>query len=865
MSKKNVLDNIMNYFNDEEEEEEEDEEEGNYIPNYNKNNKKNVNKKKGTSLKELNSSLTINNPEDEEEKIINKDNNINNDNNNNNFYSYLGSNSSRPDTPKLNENKIKEEENINEKKRDENEINDDDNNNIFSETIKTKLKDINSNIISLEDNNNILESYDESVNSRQTFYKIENINENQKINSKESQKEISINEKEDMSKNKKEVKDEKKIINNNIEIKNNELNLNEEKNKEEENNIKIENNKNNNNINLKNNINNEYSDMIRRNKLSIELQKTKEKLRQIENLNIENNLNENMEKIINKEKEEFSNNNFNNINYLNFKDMKEIYKDDYIDKEKEKDLNIKAINEKEIIIKKENEDLINNINSNNIDNLFIPIMNNNIIENEIKKNRNKLKKFNKDKKQLTKSKSSEQFNTKFNINKSSFKWLSSYNEKLISKIILKNSDKNKQISILGIIKTLHTLKILHNLLSKNKLDLNNLNENVQKQKEVDFVEQIWFLLNPNNKKVINNEIFECFIKLLFPYTNNLKQSAIEYIEEYIKIINFMEPKSDIKNNDEYFYSPLRNEYFPKNKKWSTEKIIQTFFELKRNRIAYKKNFEKIYKEENKNNENKKKKRTNLNFDELYESFMIKKEAREKTLNIMREEQEKEKEEIISKYTYIPKIIKNKENKWKNIYDNNNNNNKSVYDKLYERRKDKEKKIKKLKDKFNKYDIENKKIEKYSFKPEINNFENSKKQFEKNDIPDNCKKYIKKNLEIIKRKKELKLEEENKYNGTNYEKIRKIKFKCKGPLYEPKKIYKNEKINKEIKINDKNNFTVKIKLPNKKDINLTVNINENIKQKVEKLCKIYSLDNNIKEKIINQIESYKEIYNQEGHN
>ena len=864
MSKKNVFDNIMNYFNDEEEEEEEDEEEGNYIPNYNKNNKKNVNKKKGTSLKELNSSLTINNPEDEEEKIINKDNNINNDNNNN-FYSYLGSNSSRPDTPKLNENKIKEGENINEKKKDENEINDDDNNNIFSETIKTKLKDINSNIISLEDNNNILESYDESVNSRQTFFKNENINENQKINNKESQKDIPINEKEDISKNKKEVKDEKKIIDSNIEIKNNELN--EEKNKEEENNIKIENNKNNNNINLKNNINNEYSDMIRRNKLSIELQKTKEKLRQIENLNIENNLNENMEKIINKEKEEFSNNNFNNINYLNFKDMKEIYKDDYIDKEKEKekDLNIKAINEKEIIIKKENEDLINNINSNNIDNLFIPIMNNNIIENEIKKNRNKLKKFNKDKKQLTKSKSSEQFNTKFNINKSSFKWLSSYNEKLISKIILKNSDKNKQISILGIIKTLHTLKILHNLLSKNKLDLNNLNENVQKQKEVDFVEQIWFLLNPNNKKVINNEIFECFIKLLFPYTNNLKQSAIEYIEEYIKIINFMEPKSDIKNNDEYFYSPLRNEYFPKNKKWSTEKIIQTFFELKRNRIAYKKKFEKIYKEENKNNENKKKKRTNLNFDELYESFMIKKEAREKTLNIMREEQEKEKEEIISKYTYIPKIIKNKENKWKNIYDNNNNNNKSVYDKLYERRKDKEKKIKKLKDKFNKYDIENKKIEKYSFKPEINNFENSKKQFEKNDIPDNCKKYIKKNLEIIKRKKELKLEEENKYNGTNYEKIRKIKFKCKGPLYEPKKIYKNEKINKEIKINDKNNFTVKIKLPNKKDINLTVNINENIKQKVEKLCKIYSLDNNIKEKIINQIESYKEIYNQEGHN
>ena len=103
---------------------------------------------------------------------------------------------------------------------------------------------------------------------------------------------------------------------------------------------------------------------------------------------------------------------------------------------------------------------------------------------------------------------------------------------------------------------------------------------------------------------------------------------------------------------------------------------------------------------------------------------------------------------------------------------------------------------------------------------------------------------------------MKIEEEDKYNGNNYEKIRKIKFKCEGPLYEQKKV-KNENINKEREIKD--NFNVKIKLPNKKDINLTINLKENIEHKVEKLCKIYSLNNNIKEKIINQIESYREIY------
>ena len=576
--------------------------------------------------------------------------------------------------------------------------------------------------------------------------------------------------------------------------------------------------------------------------------KTKEKLKQIENLNLEDNSNENLEANINNEnKEEYSNNSFNNFNYINFKDMKEIYNNDDIDKKE--DLNIKKINDKEIKnINKDNK-LIKDINANNLDNLVIPILNNNIIENEIKKQKNKIKK-NKNIKQLNKSKSSEQFNTKFKMDKSSFKWLSTYNEKLISKIILKNSNKDKKISILGIVKTLHTLKIIHNLLSKNKIDLNDLYKNIQKQKELEFAEQIWFILNPNNKKVISSEIFECFINLLFPYTNNLKQSAIAYIEEYIKIINFLEPKNDNKNNEEYYYSPLRNEYFPKNKKWSIEKLIQTFFELKRNRIAYKKSYEKIKEEKRKDDERKKKKKKNLNFDELYESFMIKKEAREKTLNIMREVQEKENEEIISQYTYIPKIIKKKENKWKNIYDKNN---KSVYDKLYERRNDKVKKIKELKDKF---DDENKKKENFSFKPEINNDQNFKKKFEKNCIPNNCKNYIKKNLELIKRRKEMKIEEEDKYNGNNYEKIRKIKFRCEGPLYEQKKV-KNENINKEREIKD--NFNVKIKLPNKKDINLTINLNENIEHKVEKLCKIYSLNNNIKEKIINQIESYREIY------
>ena len=62
---------------------------------------KEINRRKGSSLKQKNPNININNSinEDNEEEIKEK---INEDNNNNNYISYLGNNSSRPETPKLN-------------------------------------------------------------------------------------------------------------------------------------------------------------------------------------------------------------------------------------------------------------------------------------------------------------------------------------------------------------------------------------------------------------------------------------------------------------------------------------------------------------------------------------------------------------------------------------------------------------------------------------------------------------------------------------------------------------------------------------------------------------------------------------------
>ena len=845
----------MNYFNEEEEEEEEEEEGNSFL--FNKN--KEINRRKGSSLKQKNPSININNSinDDNEEEIKEK---INEDNNNN-YISYLGNNSSRPETPKLNTIN-KEDEKIIENKN--NDINIDEN--IFSETLQTKFKDINSNdeLIILNNNKNNNENLilNENLNIRQTFHKIKNIDENKNNCDNENIKTDLFSNNNNFENNNKlyPENDIKNILDSSIE--NNKI-IEKEDNKD---NIEIttENNNNINNI-IKNkyyNYNTEkYSDQIKRKKLLLELKKTKEQLKKLENSENNNNSNENSNLILNNNiKENNSINNSNNINFINFKEIKEIYKDDI-----NNNINKKVIN------KNNNNKKLNPINANNIDELFFSVKYNDI-NKFTEKNSEKKKIINHQKKELIKSKSMDSFNKKkekIKHNKISYNLLSSYNDKLISKIIGKNKINKDQISIIGIIKSLQDLKIIQIL---NDININTFKEKIEniyqklinKQKEIELIEQIWFILNPNNKEYINTEIFESFIKLIFPYSIKLNQNTIKYIKEYIQIINFMEPKNNINNIEGYYYSPLRNnKIISQNEIWPIEKIVKIFLELKRNSIAYKKNI--INNDINKNKyinnntiNNIKKKKPNYNFDKLYDSFIIKQKIREKTLNIMREVQEKEKEEKLSKYTYIPKICKNNK---KILNDSIISNNDSVYDNLYKRRNDKNKAIEKVKKKIKEENEKEKKEENYLFKPKINKIDNYNKIFEKNSIPKNCKNYIKKNLDLINKKKEEKLKEEKKFRGDNYEEAKKIKFDCKGPLYKNKKEIEKEKEEEctKNKKKEEKNFSVEIRLPNEKILNISINLNEDIKKKVENLSKIYSLNESIKEKLINQIEAYKDSF------
>ena len=259
------------------------------------------------------------------------------------------------------------------------------------------------------------------------------------------------------------------------------------------------------------------------------------------------------------------------------------------------------------------------------------------------------------------------------MNNKSYKILFESNQKLINKIINKYSESNNKISFVGIAKCLYDLKIFRELftirnnenkkanlnLKKNNnskiIDLNNSDEiilkrlkyivnNIQKgerkEEEMEFLEQIWFLLNPNNKEYIYNEIFEGFIKLLFSYSDKLstKKDIVSYLKDYLVIVNFMEPKNNNLDNKYIFTSPLRNKKFTKNDIWPLEKIVTIFLKLKQNLIAYQKQYfiqKDNSKEKELNNKNKNKNNKKHDFNKLYERFMQKKEMKEKTLERIR--------------------------------------------------------------------------------------------------------------------------------------------------------------------------------------------------------------------------------------
>jgi hypothetical protein len=123
------------------------------------------------------------------------------------------------------------------------------------------------------------------------------------------------------------------------------------------------------------------------------------------------------------------------------------------------------------------------------------------------------------------------------INKSSYSLVIDRINKKIDNVIKKYS-KNGKISIVGMTQCLfelnlitESIKIKDNIQDINddldSVELQSIIESIKdkdtkKLKEVEFLEQLWFIINPSKTQYINCKILSDFLKILFSSKNNVK-------------------------------------------------------------------------------------------------------------------------------------------------------------------------------------------------------------------------------------------------------------------------------------------------------------------------------------------------------
>ena len=357
--------------------------------------------------------------------------------------------------------------------------------------------------------------------------------------------------------------------------------------------------------------------------------------------------------------------------------------------------------------------------------------------------------------------------------------------KKIDKIIELLNITGEKITIVEMVQILCLLRIINALVKTEQIkDLNikdlklvveNRNKNdYKKSEELEFIEQLYFIINPTLEKNINCKMFTDLIKILFSSDNskikNISQEIKNLLDEY---------KIDSKNNKEGIYiSPLREDQtFEQKDIWPIPKLIKSFLKLKSDKMAYKNNYFEFKREQLKNNliEEKEKElkfhpeinkknfvfknskydyynnkdNTDLNktysntthsrksdFNKLYERFMAEKKMHDKALERLRESKRIKEEK---KCTLNPKIteykprkiyLQNRLNKSVDMtYDyriNDINKKVPIYERLYSLRKTYNQKKIKL--------DENEELEnKLNSKPSFKEIKNKSKSKNKNSI------------------------------------------------------------------------------------------------------------------------------------
>ena len=460
---------------------------------------------------------------------------------------------------------------------------------------------------------------------------------------------------------------------------------------------------------------------------------------------------------------------------------------------------------------------------------------------------------------------------KSKINKNSYKIAIDHDDKKIESIINKYNKRNK-LQIIDIALIFQELKIFRKLLQNiniNKLvnicDFNEfkniisivINEgDTRKIEELNFLEQTWILINPEKKNGIRKDIFEGLLKIIFSPVGNITEIA-NIVNQYLQAALFGDGIEQLnnRNNKMNDIAKLKN-------------YIKKFLKLKENIIAYQElknnnteKYEKILKENYKNltfepnippnedfHSSLNERRRNFNFDSLYNRFKEKERNKQYNLNqLMKNKIKEELKEVKQK----PNITKNYGN-----YLNRDEEKDIIYEKLYKMDKSIKEKRQKIIEEKSKENKEKFEQELKSFKLNINSKIGRKrmaKSFDNKVKPKGFDEYVARNKKAILEKMKIKDMFEKITIGENYEKIRRRTI---TPFNITDMRKKNKKKNNR---NGNEFFTLQIKIPIGKLKKIKIYKDDDANKIADEFCRIYSIKDNVKQKLIKNIIKYQNLY------
>lgn len=466
-------------------------------------------------------------------------------------------------------------------------------------------------------------------------------------------------------------------------------------------------------------------------------------------------------------------------------------------------------------------------------------------------------------------------------------------EKTIDELI-KKYEKSNNLSFLNVAQVLTELKIFRELLPKNEelKKPTDLKEKIAKVREretrkiqeINFLEQIWFCLNPKSKEYLLSEIFGEFMKVLFSPVDSSITEIASILKQFLQAALFLHTNKNNGDDHNGVISPLTDKEIHESDLWPLEVFVKRFLELKENIIAYQriknknKMFEKDLIQEMKKFSFKPKiensKMRLKIFEKKLPTFIEREKLRQLALKELKKEAEKAE---LEQCTFKPSINKTYQNN--ESFSRDDNNRMPVYDKLYKMNKDKLRKRNQHIAEKEKEELQ-KEMMNCSFQPQI---PRSNTMFDKTFTAVEKPKGYNKHIEHTRRgilenlRKKYLLE----YNpsGENYEKMRIRNIKPfditdmrrleekereemdglnKKQKDKPKKQKEEEKDN-DNDDDDEDYFTIQVKIPSGKERTLRIYPDDNAFEVATNFCHTYCIKDEVRDRLAANIHHFQNQY------